>query len=197
MFDRAGHPFEGASGASMSRIAPRVSDGVVEVAPTRLAENDLERGSYFRGPPCGEWGDVEEGPPGYALATDAPAGETRASIDPTRLRVGQYAELHFAPGRQTSGLRWDLYRLEEKRLWHWRGLLVAGPGYESYFDLPPLDEGGGIDDIGFGGSYSVDIEIPKLDPGTYRLATYSLRNRSRPAHEREVWHYTDFEVIGD
>lgn len=82
-------------------------------------------------------------------------------------------------------------------LWQWQGLLVAGPGYESYFDLAPLDPGGGIDDIGFRGTYSVDIRIPKLDPGTYRLATYSLKGGNKPASEREAWHYTDFEVVSD
>lgn len=198
VYDRAGQPFEVEWwDEPMPRIRLRVRNGVVEVAPTRVIENDLDRFGGPHGPPCGEWGDVEEGPQGYALATDAPARENRATIHPTRLKVGQRAELHFAPGRQISGLRWDLYRLEENRLWHWRGLLVAGPGYESYFDLAPIDPGGGIDDIGFGGDYSVDIEIPKLDPGTYRIATSSIKGGSKPVHERMVWHYADFEVVPD
>jgi hypothetical protein len=196
VYDRAGHPLEGQSIESMSRIPLRVRNGVVEVAPTRATRNDLDRGTYSNGPPCGEWGDVEEGPQGFALATDAPAGENRARIHPTRLKVGQRAELHFARG-PASGLRWDLYRLEENGLWHWRGILVGGPGYESYFDLAPLDPGGGIDDIAFGFSYSIDIKIPKLDPGTYRIATYSLKGGSRPVHERVEWHYADFDVIPD
>lgn len=197
IYDRAGHPLEPRSGESMSRIPLRVRNGMVEVIPTRLIRNDLDRGTFAAGPPCGEWGHVEEGPPGYALATDAPAGENRASIQPTSLRPGQRAELHFAPGRQTSGLRWDLYRLEETGLWRWRGLFVGGPGYKPYFDLPPIDPGGGIDDIGFGGTYSIDIQIPKLDLGTYRIATYSLKRGRKPVYERRVWHYADFEVIPD
>ena len=112
------------------------------------------------------------------------------------MKVGQRAELHFARG-PASGLSWGLYRLEENGLWQWRGILVGGPGYETYFDLAPLDPGGGIDDIAFGFSYSIDIQIPKLDPGTYRIATYSLKGGSRlPMDEREEWHYADFEVIG-
>jgi len=196
VYDRAGHPLEGQSGESMSRIPLRVRNGIVEVAPTRATSNDLDRGTYSTGPPCGEAGDVEEGPPGFALATDAPSGEDRARIHPTRLKVGQRAELHFARG-PASGLSWGLYRLEENGLWQWQGILVGGPGYETYFDLAPLDPGGGIDDIAFGFSYSIDIQIPKLDPGTYRLATHSVRDGSRPVHERVEWHYADFEVIPD
>jgi len=198
VYDRAGQPPEVEWWAGpMPRIGLRVRNGVVEVAPTRVIENDLDRFGGPHGPPCGEWGDVEEGPRGYALATDAPVKENRARIHPTRLKVDQRAELHFAPGRQTSGLTWNLFRLEENGVWHWRGILVGGPGYETYFDLAPLDPGGGIDDIGFGGSYSVDIQIPRLDPGTYRILTYSLGGGSRPVDERTEWHYADFEVIPD
>lgn len=193
-FDRAGHALD-ESGASMARIPVRVRGEVVEVAPSRATENDLEQATYFSGPPCGGWGDVVEGPPGYALATDAPPEENRASISPTRVKVGQRAELHFAPGRQAAGLRWDLYRVDEDGLWQWRGVLVAGPGYESYFDLPPLDRS--IDDIGFDGRYSMDIEIPKLAPGTYRLATESIENWRSANNDRYVWHYADFEVVDD
>jgi hypothetical protein len=194
VYNRAGHLFDGQAGAEMSRIPLRVRNGVVEVAPTRATRNDLDRATYSTGPPCGEWGDVKEGPQGYALATDAPASENRARIQPTRLKVGQRAELHFARG-PASGLRWDLYRLEENGLWQWRGILVGGPGYKTYFDLAPLDPGGGIDDIAFGFRYSIDIQIPKLDPGTYRLATHSVDGGSRPVHERTDWHYADFEVV--
>jgi len=197
VYDMAGHPLDGESGEPMSRIPLRVRNGVVEVAPMRVIRNDLDRFGGPNGPPCGEWGGVEEGPKGYAFATDAPARENRARIHPTRLKVGQGAELHFAPGRQSSGLSWGLHRLEDNGLWHWRGILVGGPGYESYFDLAPLDPSGGIDDIAFGGKYSVDIQIPKLDPGTYRLATHSVRGGSRPVYERTEWHHADFEVIPD
>lgn len=197
VFDRAGHAFEETSRESLARIPLRVRDGVVEVAPRRATENDLDRGTYAHGPPCGEWGNVEEGPPGFALATDAPARENRATIRPTRLKADQRAELHFAPGPQSSGLRWDLYRLGEDGLWQWEGLFVGGPGYEPYFDLAPLDPGGGIDDIGFGGDYSIDLQIPALEPGTYRIATYSLKGGDRPVRERYVWHYADFEVMPD
>jgi len=197
VYDRAGQPPEVTWwDEPMPRIGLRVRNGMVEVAPTRVIENELDRFGGPHGPPCGEWGDVEEGPQGYALTTDAPARENRARIHPTRLKVDQRAELHFASG-PASGLRWDLYRLEENGLWHWRGILVGGPGYKTYFDLAPLDPGGGIDDIGFGFSYSIDIRIPKLDPGTYRLATHSVRDGSRPVHERVEWHYADFEVIPD
>lgn len=196
LYDRAGHPLEETSRASMSRIPLRVRDGVVEVAPARAARNDLDRGTYFHGPPCGQWGEVVEGPSGYALTTDAPAGASRVTIRPARLKAGQRAKLRFSPGRRISGLRWDLYQLDDG-LWQWRGLLVAGPGYESYFDLAPLDPGGGIDDIGFRGTYSVHIRIPKLDPGAYRLATNSLTGGSKPVHERTEWHYADFEVVSD
>lgn len=195
VFDRAGHALDPASRASMARIPLRVSDGTIEVAPVRATRNDLDRGTFAQGPPCGEWGDVEEGPPGYALATEAPAEENRATIRPTRLKPGQRAELRFAPRQQTSGLRWDLYRSEENGLWRWHGLFVGGPGYKPYFDLPPIDPGGGIDDIGFGGVYSMDIRIPKLDPGTYRIVTSSLMRGSKPAHKRIRWHYAEFEVI--
>lgn len=198
VYDRAGQPPEVKWwDEPMSRVGLRVRNGMVEVAPTRVIENDLDRLGGPRLPPCGEWGDVEEGPPGYALSTDAPARENRATIHPTRLKAGQRAELRFASGRQTSGLRWDLYRLDENGLWRWLGIFVGGPGYESYFDLAPLDPGGGIDDIGFGGDYSVDLEIPELDPGNYRIATYSLKGGRRPVDERVRWHYADFKVIPD
>lgn len=197
VYDRTGHPLEGVSGSPMSQIPVRVRDGAVEVDPSRFIENDLDRFGGPHGPPCGEWGEVEEGPPGYALATEAPAGENQASIDPRRLRANERAKLHFAPGRQAAGLRWDLYRLDEEGLWQWRGILVAGPGYDSHFDIAPL-EGDGIDDIGFGGRYSMDIEIPKLEPGSYRLATNSIGGRLRaPIHERYEWHYADFEVVAN
>jgi hypothetical protein len=104
--------------------------------------------------------------------------------------------LTFAPGEKTSGLAWSLFRLEGE-IWHWAGLFVGGPGYESYFDIAPLDKGGGIHDIGFGGEYSMDIEIPKLDPGTYRLTTHSIGGGSKPLDERTTWHYADFEVVPD
>ncbi|MGI8774605.1 MAG: hypothetical protein ACR2KQ_06275 [Actinomycetota bacterium] len=196
VYDRVGHELEGRE--RMSRIPLRVRVGMVEVIPTRLDRNDLDRGTFAVGPPCGEWGDVEEGPPGYALATDAPAEENKATIRPTRLKAGQRAEIHFSPGRQISGLRWDLYRLEDTGLWMWRGLFVGGPGRKSYFDLPPIDPGGGIDDVGIGGIYSIDARIPEeLEPGNYRIATYTLKGGRKPVEERIVWHYADFKVVPD
>ena len=163
-----------------------------------------------RVPPATIW-TVAPIPPGHRVARGAMSKKDRKDsrsrrmllrerikrgLHPTRLKVGQRAELHFARG-PASGLSWGLYRLEENGLWQWRGILVGGPGYETYFDLAPLDPGGGIDDIAFGFSYSIDIQIPKLDPGTYRLATHSVRGGSRPVYERTEWHHADFEVIPD
>lgn len=42
----------------------------------------------------------------------------------------------------------------------------------------------------------MDIKIPKLEPGTYRLATYSVMDgrEDLSLEQRKVWHYADFEV---
>lgn len=118
----------------MPSVELRIREQMVEIAPKQVSTNNSEPFGGAAGPPCGEWGPVVEGPSGFALASDAPPDENKASLQPARVKAGEHAELHFAPGRQTSGLRWDLYHFEDP-LWRWAGILVAGPGYTSYFDL--------------------------------------------------------------
>lgn len=192
-YTRTGTRLDEFSRERMSSVAVRTRDGVVEIAPERISTNDSDPFSGAAGPPCGEWGPVVEGPPGFALASEAPPEEIKASLQPAQVEVGQHAKLRFAPGH-TSGLRWDVFRFDGD-VWLWHGILVAGPGYTSRFGIVPLaEEVGGIDDIGFGGSYAMNLKIPELQPGKYRLATYALRGGKKPSEEREVWHYADFEV---
>lgn len=192
VFDRSGALLESRQDG-MPRVGLRIREQTVEIAPDQISPNESEPVEGSSGPSCGEWGPVVEGPAGFALASEAPPQENKASLHPPRVEVGERAELRFAPGRHTSGLRWDVYRFVGA-LWQWHGILVAGPGYESRFDIAPLGNTG-IDDIGFGGSYTMELKIPKLEPGRYRLVTSAITNeRNLSVEERTVWHYADFEV---
>lgn len=117
------------------------------------------------------------------------------SLDPNRLSVGDQAELRVhSRARGTYGLEWILERRQGSS-WKWNGYLEAGPGkqWKERFYLPPLSEGD-IEDIGFNGAAVMTIEIPKLEPGKYRLRTDFILGGREPLEDRREWHYVEFEV---
>lgn len=126
-------------------------------------------------------------------------GDHVVSIHPDRVRSGDQAELRITDPPGTYGLAWNLGRREGDR-WEYVGGYKAGPkeqweGHErDRFYFLPEWRNIGIEDIGFQGPASIPIEIPKLDPGKYRL-TGEFEPGPSSDKDSSEWHYVNFEVV--
>jgi hypothetical protein len=137
-------------------------------------------------------------PQGAGYVSGAVARNSDISMHPARVRVGDRAQLRVARSRATWGLPWILELLEEGEgdtRWEWAGNLKAGPGKQWEAEFYIGHAGGAYEDIGFGGPASIDLVIPKLEAGRYRLGQEFIRPGREPLEERLVWHFAEFEVI--
>jgi hypothetical protein len=137
-------------------------------------------------------------PKGAGYVTGAVAEISDISVHPARVRVGDRAQLRVDRSRATWGLPWILERLEEEERdtrWKWVGNLKAGPGKQWKAEFYIGHTGGGYEDIGFGGPASIDLVIPELEAGRYRLGQEFIRPGRKPLEERLVWHFAEFEVV--
>ena len=129
-----------------------------------------------------------------AQAGEAIAEDTVISVHPPRVRAGSRAQLRVERSRAGWGLPWVLERAEGAA-WEWVGNLKAGPGRQWKAEFSIGHTGGMYEDIGFSGPASIDLKIPKLESGRYRLGQEFIRPGRDPLEDRLVWHYTEFEVI--
>ena len=130
-------------------------------------------------------------PPGAGAKEDSVV-----SLTPDRVRSGDSAVLRVERSPGVWGLAWHLERLEGST-WEWTGGLVAGPGddREARFYLGPNAANIGVDDLGFTADASIAIEVPKLEPGRYRLGQDFEVQGSGSMEDRTRWHYAEFEVL--
>ena len=129
-----------------------------------------------------------------AQAGEAIAEDTAISVHPARVRVGDRAQLRVERSRAAWGLPWVLER-EEGSVWEWVGNLKAGPGRQWKAEFSIGHAGGSYEDIGFSGPASIDLKIPKLEAGRYRLGQEFIRPGRDPVEERKEWHFAEFEVL--
>lgn len=126
-------------------------------------------------------------------------GDTQViSLDPARVHPGDSAQLLVRQAPGTWGLAWTLERREDDSSpWEKVGLLVAGPGDEwpSHFFLGTEADSVFIPDIGFTSSAEIPLQIPELEPGSYRLGQRFIRDQGSTPSEREEWHYAEFDVL--
>jgi hypothetical protein len=118
------------------------------------------------------------------------------SIRPEQASVGELVELriHRTPG--LYGLDWVIER-SKGSAWEFFGVLVVGPGKpweKERFYLEPNPQVG-INDIGFHGPASIELEIPELEAGMYRLVQGFIRQGPGSIEKRTETHAAEFEVV--
>ncbi len=129
-------------------------------------------------------------------ASPIPDDDQVVAIRPERARIGDQVELRIKQTPGIYGLHWVVERLEGSS-WQFFGNLVAGPGKpweKEKFYLPPNVEGG-ADDIGFDEPASIELEIPQLEPGMYRLVQDFVRSGQGSVEKRTQRHAAEFELI--
>ena len=95
------------------------------------------------------------------------------------------------------GLGWLVDRREGSDVEYIGGFRAGPPGqwkdheFNRFYFLPKWDQVG-LESIAFSGNDSMDLRVPQLEPGTYRLAHPFTKERGL---ERE-WHIDLFEVMG-
>lgn len=149
---------------------------------------------------------VSEPEPGSGAATQPSPTETAepeleliddgvVSIRPKQVRPGATMKIVIRKPPGFYGLGWYLARKDGSE-WVYIGGFRAGPrgqwkdnAFNRFYFLPKW-RNVGLEDIGFDGNDSIDLKVPKLEPGTYRIVASFFVD-----HEDE-WHVDVFEVIG-
>jgi len=117
------------------------------------------------------------------------------SIRPKRVLPGATMTLAIRNPPGSWGLASFLDRKDGSE-WTYIGGFRAGPrgqwkdhAFNRFYFLPKW-RNVGIESVAFDGNDSIDLRVPRLEPGTYRIAHAFV-----VARERE-WHVDVFEVIG-
>jgi hypothetical protein len=118
------------------------------------------------------------------------------SVRPQQVRSGDEMKLVVEDPPGIRGLRWDLEHQTGNR-WQPVGFFKVGVGkqWASQFYFKGDTPGGVIEDIGFTGTDVMDVVVPSLDLGTYRVGTDFLRQGKGSVEKRTEWHYAQFEVV--
>lgn len=145
-------------------------------------------------------GEVEPDPSAEPSPTETPEAEPEliddgvVSIRPKRVRPGDTMTIVIRNPPGFYGLGWYLDRQDESE-WTYIGGFRAGPpgqwkdhAFNRFYFLPRW-RNVGLEDIGFAGNDSIDLKVPRLEPGTYRIAGSFLVKRE------DEWHVDVFEVI--
>ena len=117
------------------------------------------------------------------------------SIRPKRVRPGATMTIVIRNPPSSWGLGWYVARKDGSE-WYYIGGFRAGPRGQwkdhafNRFYFRPQWLNVGLEDIAFDGNDSMDLKVPKLEPGTYHIAHEFFVNRE------DEWHIGVFEVIG-
>ncbi len=118
------------------------------------------------------------------------------TIRPKRVRPGDRMILVIEDPPGTYGLDWYLHRKDGSE-WTYIGGYRAGPPgqwkdheFNRFYFLPRWKRVG-IESIAFDGNDSIDLRVPRLEPGTYRITGVFYKKTDR------AWHVDVFEVIGE
>ena len=116
------------------------------------------------------------------------------SIRPKRVRPGATMTLVIRNPPGSWGLGWFLDRKDGSE-WTYIGGFRAGPrgqwkdhAFNRFYFLPKWRKVG-LEDVPFDGNDSIDLKVPKLEPGTYRIVASFLVARE------DEWHVDVFEAI--
>lgn len=116
------------------------------------------------------------------------------AVRPKRVRPGDTMTVSIKDPPGAYGLAWFLYRQDGSESTYIGGFRAGPPGqwkdheFNRFYFLPRWSNVG-IESIAFNGNDSIDLKVPPLEPGTYRISHAFLVKR-----ERE-WHIDVFEVI--
>jgi hypothetical protein len=116
------------------------------------------------------------------------------SVRPKRVRSGETMTLAISKPPGDYGLAWFLDRKSGSD-WTYIGGFRAGPPNEwkeyhlNRFYFLPEWRNVGIESVAFSGSNRIELAVPDLQPGTYRIAGSFLVR-----HEEE-WHVEVFKVV--
>jgi hypothetical protein len=134
--------------------------------------------------------------PTAVAASPIPHDDEVVSIRPEQAGVGDLVELRIDRTPGSYGLHWVIERSRDSS-WEFFGHLVVGPGEaweNEKFYLPP-NLRGGYADIGFNNPASMELEIPELEAGRYRLVQNFLRQGTGSIEKRTETHAAEFEVV--
>ena len=116
------------------------------------------------------------------------------SIRPKWVRPGATMTIEIRDPPDYWGLGWYLDRKDGSE-WTYIGGFRAGPhgqwkdhAFNRFYFLPRW-RNVGLDDVAFDGNDSINLKVPNLEPGTYRIA-----HEFEVDHEEE-WHVDVFEVM--
>ena len=121
-------------------------------------------------------------------------------VVPDRVRSGEHARLQVVSAPGTWGLYWSLERLQGST-WNELGAFLGGPMKlqgKGRFYLGDNAKDLVINDIGFTKPASIALDVPSLEPGTYRLGQRFISgppDRRKTLRERTERHYAVFEVV--
>lgn len=149
------------------------------------------------GPRSSPSGAVEEKPTPYESAD--PEAERIddgvVAVRPKRVRAGDRMTLTIKDPPGTYGLDWYLHQKAGSE-WTYIGGFRAGPPgqwkdheFNRFYFLPKWSNVG-IEAIAFDGNDSIDLKVPRLEPGTYRITGVFYVETDRE------WHVDLFRILG-
>lgn len=117
------------------------------------------------------------------------------SIRPKQVRPGATMTIVIRNPPGSWGLGWYLARKDGSEWVYIGGFRAGPPGQwaqhrQNRFYFLPRWRNVGLEDVPFDGNDSIDLKVPKLEPGTYRIVASFIVARE------DEWHVDVFEVIG-
>lgn len=155
---------------------------------------DQQESGAGAGPESSPSSPIEDGPTPSAEPEPERIDDGVVAIRPKRVRPGGRMTLAIKDPPGSYGLDWYLHRKAGSE-WTYIGGFRAGPPgqwkdheFNRFYFLPKWSNVG-IESIAFDGDDSIDLKVPKLGSGTYRITGVFYTKAGRQ------WHVDVFEVL--